>query len=81
MTQNRGFNKIDQLLTRAKLDKNEMLPLVQNVTFGSDIASDEYKLLELDNNMLDYLLQGNRFLFDSEFFYKSLNHFYIFKVL
>lgn len=55
----RGFDKIDQLLTRAKLDKNDMLPLVQNICFGSDIASDELKLMEVDKNMLEYLLEGN----------------------
>jgi hypothetical protein len=38
-----------------------MLPLVQNICFGSDIASDELKLMEVDKNMLEYLLEGNRY--------------------
>jgi len=70
---NRSFVKIDELLMRAKLDKNEMLPLVQSVCFSNNIASDELKLLEVDNNMLDYLLDGNRLniilIFDSFFCY------------
>ena len=57
----RGFDVIDQLLTRAKLDPvNDLKPLVQDIYFGDSIASDDLKLFEVEQSMLDYLLEGNR---------------------
>jgi len=56
----RGFDVIDQLLTRAKLDPvNDLKPLVQDIYFGDSIASDDLKLFEVEQSMLDYLLEGN----------------------
>jgi hypothetical protein len=48
-------------LIKAKLDPaNDLKPMVQDIYFGDTIVSDDLKLLEVDQSMLDYLLEGNR---------------------
>ena len=51
---------IDKLLHRANIDTKDLKPLVQNIYFGETIVSDDLKLFEVDQAMLDYLLEGNR---------------------
>lgn len=49
------------MLTKATIDKNEIKPLAQSIFLSKNITSDEYKLLELDEEKLNYLLEGKRF--------------------
>lgn len=55
----RNFELVDKLLHRANINQNDLKPLVQNVYFGNTIVSDEYKILQVDQPMLDYLMEGN----------------------
>lgn len=51
---------IDELIEKAKLNKEELTPFIQHIYLGDSVtANDEYKLLELDEDKLDYLLDGN----------------------
>ena len=59
----RTFEAVDELVEKAKLNKNELYPSVQNIYLGGSLANDEFKLLEVDEEKLKYLLEGNRFLF------------------
>ncbi len=54
------MSTVDKLLFRAGIDTKDLKPLVQNIYFGESIVSDDLKLFEVDQNMLDYLLEGNR---------------------
>jgi len=47
-------------LEKSKLTKDDFLPTVQNIYLSGSIACEEYKLLELDQEKIDYLLEGNR---------------------
>jgi hypothetical protein len=51
---------VDDLIDKAKINKQDLMPVVQNIHLTSGISSDEYKLLELDQEKLAYLLEGNR---------------------
>ncbi len=51
---------MDELLNRAKLNQDDLLPTVHGINLTSTISSDEYKLLELDQEKLKYLMEGNR---------------------
>jgi len=57
--QKREMATIDKLLHRANIDTKDLKPLVQNIYFGETIVSDDLKLFEVDQAMLDYLLEGN----------------------
>jgi sister chromatid cohesion protein DCC1 len=47
-------------MEKAKLNKNELEPLIQHIYLGSSVlANEEYKLLEMDEEKLNYLLDGN----------------------
>jgi hypothetical protein len=45
---------------KAKLNKNELYPIVQTVYLGKSLAADDLKLMEIDEDKLNYLLEGNR---------------------
>ena len=51
---------VDQLIEKAKLNKNELYPLVQSIYLGKNLAADDLKLMEIDEEKLNYLLEGNR---------------------
>jgi len=55
----RQFQTIDTILEDAKLDKNDFAGAVQSIFMNKDMASDDLKLLEVDNDTLNYLLEGN----------------------
>ena len=57
---NRNLDTIDQLVEKAKLNKNELYPIVQTVYLGKNLAADNLKLMEIDEEKLNYLLEGNR---------------------
>jgi len=57
---NRNLDTIDQLVDKAKLNKNELYPIVQTVYLGKNLAADNLKLMEIDEEKLNYLLEGNR---------------------
>ncbi len=56
----RNLDTIDQLVEKAKLNKNELYPIVQTVYLGKNLAADNLKLMEIDEEKLNYLLEGNR---------------------
>lgn len=56
----RNMEIVDELVEKAKINREDLTPIVQNIYLTDSIASEEYKLLELDQAKLDYLLQGNR---------------------
>ena len=47
-------------MDKAKLNKNELYPIVQTVYLGKSLAADDLKLMEIDEDKLNYLLEGNR---------------------
>lgn len=56
----RSKELLDELLDKAKLNKDELQPLVQHIYLSDSLtANEEYKLLELDEDGLNYLLEGN----------------------
>lgn len=56
----RSKELLDELIEKAKLNKDELEPLVQHIYLSDSLtANEEYKLLELDEDSLDYLLEGN----------------------
>lgn len=56
----RSKELLDELLDKAKLNKDELKPLVQHIYLSDSLtANEEYKLLELDEDGLNYLLEGN----------------------
>ena len=55
----RTIDIVDDLVDKAKLNKDDLMPLVQNVNLTNTIANDEYRLMELDQEKLNYLLEGN----------------------
>lgn len=56
----RTLKNVEDMLTKATIDKNEIKPLAQSIFLSKNITSDEYKLLELDEDKLNYLLEGKR---------------------
>ena len=57
---NCNLDTIDQLVEKAKLNKNELYPIVQTFYLGKNLAADNLKLMEIDEEKLNYLLEGNR---------------------
>jgi hypothetical protein len=55
----RTLDIVDELAEKAKLDKNELYPVVQSVFLGNNLAADDLKLMEIDEEKLNYLLEGN----------------------
>lgn len=56
----RSKELLDELIDKAKLNKEELESLVQHIYLSDSLtANEEYKLLELDEDSLDYLLEGN----------------------
>lgn len=55
----RSIEIVNELLDKAKLNKNDLKPTVQNIYLGKSIASDEIKLIELDEAKIQYLIDGN----------------------
>ncbi|CAF0865449.1 unnamed protein product [Brachionus calyciflorus] len=56
----RSTELIDELLDKAKLNKEELEPFVQHIYLGNSVTlNEEYKLLELDEEKLNYLIEGN----------------------
>ncbi len=53
---------VNELIEKAKLNKNELKPLVQNIYLAKSLAADDIKLLELDEEKLQYLLERNRYI-------------------
>jgi hypothetical protein len=51
---------VKNLLEKAKINECDLIPIVQNIYLGPNLTSDEYKLLEIDEDKLEYLKQGNR---------------------
>ena len=51
---------MDRLLGAARLEKDDFHPIAQTIYLGSNIASDDLKLLEVDEENLNFLLDGNR---------------------
>ena len=61
----RNRDDVDATLAYAKLDVAEMRPLAQCLVMSQNLDNESVKLLEMDNNVLDSLLTGNRYCFDS----------------
>ncbi len=57
---NRKLETVDRLLDAARLDKDDFYPNVQTIYLGSNITNDDLKLLEVDEENLNFLLEGNR---------------------
>lgn len=57
----RTIDITDKVLDAAKLDKNDYLPITQSIYLSKHIANDDLKLLEIDEENLNYLLEGNRY--------------------
>ena len=57
----KGLKNFEELLLKAKLERNELMPLVQNVYLGSNVSADEIKLIELDEKTLNNILEGKRY--------------------
>ena len=55
----RSLDIVDQLIDKAKLNKGELYPLVQSIYMGKNLAADDLKLMEIDEDKLNYLLEGN----------------------
>lgn len=47
------------MLLRAKISTSELKSTAQSIYLSKNVASDEYKLMELDADKLNYLLDGN----------------------
>lgn len=56
----RSLEAVDDLVQNAKLDKSDLLPGVQCIYFSSSLNSNDFKLLEVDQAILDGLLSGER---------------------
>ena len=55
----RTLKEVDEMLFRAKLSASELKSTAQSIYLSKNVASDEYKLMELDADKLNYLLSGN----------------------
>lgn len=56
----RSQELLDELIDKAKLNKDDLEPLVQHIYLSDSLTeNEEYKLLEMDEDGLNYLLEGN----------------------
>ena len=47
------------MLVRAKVSTDELKSTAQSIYLSKNVASDEFKLMEIDADKLSYLLEGN----------------------
>ncbi len=57
----RDIETSEKILEVAKLQKADYLSTVTGVYIGNDINNEDMKLMEIDEQNLQYLLDGNRF--------------------
>lgn len=54
----RTLEIVDELIEKANINKNDLIPIVQNIYLGNTLAADDLKVLEVEENMLNKLLEG-----------------------
>jgi hypothetical protein len=55
----RTLEIVDQLIEKANINKNDLIPIVQNIYLGNTLAADDLKVLEIEESMLNKLLDGD----------------------
>ncbi|KAK3092052.1 hypothetical protein FSP39_024775 [Pinctada imbricata] len=56
----RSLEDINTVLEFAKLEKKDVKPVVQSVFFSPELDNESYKLLEVDESVLDSILSGKQ---------------------
>ena len=55
----RTLEIVDQLIEKANINKNDLIPIVRNIYLGNTLAADDLKVLEIEESMLNKLLDGD----------------------
>ena len=56
----RSLEDVETVREFAKLDRSDLKPVVQCMSFSQSLDNDAYRLLEVDNRILESLQAGDR---------------------
>jgi hypothetical protein len=59
IVEKRTLKIVDELIEKANINKNDLIPIIQNIYLGNTLAADDLKVLEVEDEMLNKLLDGD----------------------